>query len=221
MTATSWPPPAFRCPECSQPVDPNVGLDSHTAGCPFRKRVEEYTRTHPPVTRATGVTAVRPDVGTATRAAPAEGDSRTMSTKTLTKAAQMPADDLNVEELTELARKLQIEGRSKLTKRDDLLKAIRKQQKAILGDSPTPAAAEPERETLEQYGDIKVGDRVRVVRNVDLSARTSGYNGVVPKDATGKVTELRPAGGGGVQVVADVKDVGEVAIGARHFEPVG
>lgn len=152
------------------------------------------------------------------------GNTNPKGTKMSTKSALKDAGidpklaKMGVEDLRAEAARLNIEGRSKLTKRADLEKAIVK-AKAAKKSSPKAKASGNGGTPVASHGDLKPGAKVRVVRTVDLSTRTEGFAGVVEVGTEGTVKELRQSGPG-VQVVFDVKDVGSIAMGARHFEVV-
>lgn len=128
----------------------------------------------------------------------------------------------SVDELREQAARLDIAGRSTM-KRAELEAAITAAKAPKPKAAATKSTSKPkaEREVIESYGDLKPGVKVRTLRKVDTSNRTEGFAGEIPAGTEGVVTELRPSGGGGVQVVFEAKSLGAtVAIGARHFEVV-
>lgn len=233
--AAAWPPALPACPHC----EATGPLDSHDQACPYRVRTEAYFRSVMEREEAArAARAAEPEQEQDDEAHPAlvehddtadssaEEDSRIMAR--LTKNTD-PAEVADVKGLRDLAAMLKIDGRSGLKTRYELESAIVSAQRAAAKASGEPKAKgekrqAPERPVLDEYdaGDgivFKPGVKVEVVRDVNLSKRTSGFTGIVPAGATGKVTAIRGAGGpnGGAQIEAEIKDVGTVAIGARHF----
>lgn len=195
-----------------------------------RERLDRIAEGHPSErvdvpTRAERRAAKRDARAAAKKARGNAGTNRQKESNVSTKSAMKAAGidpkvaKMTAEQLREEAARLNIEGRSKLTKRADLEKAIAK-AKAAKQSSKPKASTNGDRPTVAAHGDLKPGTKVRVVRNVDLTARAEGFAGVVESGTEGTVKELRQSGGGGVQVVFESKDLGEVAMGARHFEVV-
>lgn len=206
------------------PTDPDYAYDR------VRERIDRIKDGHPSEkvnvpTKAERRAAKRDARAAAKKATGTAGNTRQKESNVSTKSAMKAAGvdpkvaKMTVEQLREEAARLNIEGRSKLTKRGDLEKAIAKAKAA----KTSKAASKPKANgtAVASHGDLKPGAKVRVVRTVDLTARADGFNGVVEVGTEGTVKELRQSGGGGVQVVFQAKDLGEVAMGARHFEVVG
>lgn len=217
---------------CNAKIDHALPRNGHEPDCAYKAhitknadasramwaRVDEAVRT----ARAEQAAASNGDGGHDATHQVAGSETDIMSTKAALKQAgadttkqdkrpEPKAPTLDV--LQEKARKVGVEGAISKMKKADLQAAIDKAVKAKAAASKNgtskPKAAKPAAEVIDSYGDLKVGGRARTVHAI------GSLN--VEADTTVTVKELRPAGGGGVQVVF-THDGTEKRAGARHFE---
>ena len=212
----------FLCECGADRYEVSHGRAQHAPQCAWKKRSDAYNA---------GLRArlAKADaLATERRAAKAERikqqESETMSTKTALKLAANDLDSMNMETLRARAATLNVAGRSKLTKKADLIKAIKRAeleaQAAAAESKPKSngkAKAKSDAKPVDA-GKVKVGVKVRMVRSVDLSRRNHGYVGVVEEGTEGVVEELKRVGPG-IQVVLKVRGESEpIALGIRHVE---